>query len=117
MFEGFLSSPAGAQMNAPVFDVCTHEADLRQALGLPVEYPVDMVEFSAEQMLAGFAEQVADAGLPAVEVSGPPFEVFRGRLGRRTAEEVAALEWSSSPEAYLDSWFIFGRRAESLSEA
>jgi hypothetical protein len=37
--------------------------------------------------------------------------VFRSRLGRRTAEQVRALDWTGDAaaiDAVLDVWFLFG---------
>jgi hypothetical protein len=46
-----------------------------------------------------------------------PFEVFRFRLGRRTRQQVADLEWTPVPDdALLDSLFIFGPAAAPLVE-
>jgi hypothetical protein len=67
-------------------------------------------------LLDGFHEAVADAGLAPVSVVASQVDVFRGRLGRRTAAEVAAYDWSGDPSAYLDTWFIFGRAEQSLGE-
>jgi len=47
--------------------------------------------------IEGFDEAVADAGLPPVTVHASPFEVFRGRLGRRTPAEVEGDSWSADP--------------------
>lgn len=116
LMEGFLSSPAGVNASAAVMDIHTHEADLRHALGLPLEVPVDFLAWAGEAMRDGFAEAVAAAGLPPVEVTAPDVEWFRGRLGRRTDAEVRAFEWSADPGPYLDSFFIFGRAEQSLGE-
>jgi uncharacterized protein (TIGR03083 family) len=116
LFEGFLSSPAGQSAYRAVFDIHTHEADLCNALGVPSTMPAEVVEWAGDLLLAAFYGAVAHAGLPAVAVSAPPFEVFRGRLGRRTDAEVGAFQWSADPEQYLDTWFVFGRRSESLDE-
>ena len=117
MIAGFLSSPAGAAAGAAVMDIHSHEADLRQALGLQPALPAAFLEWAGEQMRTGFAEQCAAAGLPAVEVEASDFEWFRGRLGRRTRDEVGAYGWSADPTGYLDEFFIFGRAAASLGEA
>lgn len=116
LMEAFFSSPGGAAMAAGVFDVHTHEADLRNAFGLPVAVPADFLAWVGEQFRTGFAGAVADAGLPPVTVDASDFEWFRGRLGRRTVDEVRAYGWSADPEPYLDTFFIFGRAERSLGE-
>lgn len=114
--EAFFSSPAGAAMMAGVYDVHTHEADVRHALGLPVDIPADFLGWAAAAFRDGFASLVAEAGLPSVDVDIDDVEWFRGRLGRRTEAEVRAYPWSADPEPYLPYFFIFGRAAASLGE-
>ena len=116
MIEGFLSSPAGESAAAAVIDIHTHEADLRSALGVAVVVPDEVLSWAASRLRSGFAEQVAEAGLPPVEVTATDFEWFRGRLGRRTEAEVCEYGWSMEPTPYLDSFFTFGRAASSLGE-
>jgi uncharacterized protein (TIGR03083 family) len=115
--EAFFSAPGGAAMAAGVFDVHTHEADLRNALGLPLQIPADALAWAGEGMRAGFAGVVDAAGLPQVELPISDVEWFRGRLGRRTEAEVRAYPWPSDPDPYLEHFFIFGRAAHSLGEA
>jgi uncharacterized protein (TIGR03083 family) len=90
MLEAVFSSPEGAPRLAGVIDVHTHEADLRQAFGLPVEVPSEFLVWVAPR--------------------------FRGRLGRRTRDEVCAYGWSSDPAPYLEHFFVFGCTDRSLGE-
>ena len=69
-------------------DIHTHEADVRNALGMPSAVPQEFLAWAGPTLRGSFAEQVAAAGLPPVEVSASDFDLFRGRLGRRTVEEV-----------------------------
>ena len=110
-FEGFLSTPAGSNAGAAVMDVNCHETDLRSALGLAPALPDDTLAWAGESMRAALRSQIAAAGLPEVALDAPDFELFRGRLGRRTRDEVAALGWSADPAPYLDIFFIFGPTA------
>lgn len=114
--EGFLSSSAGASASRAVYDIHTHEADVCNALGAPAMLPVEVVDWIAAELMAAFRAAVAAAGLPPVVVGTTPFEVLRGRLGRRTEAEVGGYDWSADPLPYLDTWFVFGRRTESLHE-
>lgn len=107
-FETFLSSPAGSNAGAAVMDVHCHETDLRSALGLAPALPDEFLAWAGETMRAGFHAQVAASGLPKVTLSADDFDWFRGRLGRRTRDEVAAFDWSADPVPYLDTFFIFG---------
>ncbi len=116
MLEGFLSSPAGAAASAAVIDVHTHEADLRHALGLPLAIPAEFGAWVVDEMRNGFYNAVAEAGLPAVTVNASDSEWFRARVGRRTAAEVRAYDWSLDPAPYLDTFFHFGPTEQSLGE-
>ena len=107
-FETFLSSPAGSKAGAAVMDVNCHETDLRSALGLAPALPDHVLAWAGESMLGAFTAQVAAAGLPEVTLETSDFELFRGRLGRRTRDEVAKFHWSTDPAPYLDIFFIFG---------
>lgn len=107
-FEAFLSSPPGSNAAAAVMDVHCHETDLRTALGLAPELSDEVVAWLGQSMLDGFRAQVAAAGLPEVTVEAPHFEMFRGRLGRRTRAQVSAFGWSADPGPYLETFFLFG---------
>jgi uncharacterized protein (TIGR03083 family) len=107
-FESFLSSPAGSNAGATVMDVHCHETDLRAALGLGPAIPDDVLAWAGESMRSAFNAQVAAAGLPEITLDASDFELFRGRLGRRTRDEVTAFSWSADPAPYLDIFFIFG---------
>ncbi|MEY2523943.1 MAG: hypothetical protein QOJ66_2508 [Ilumatobacteraceae bacterium] len=107
-FEQFLSSPDGANASAAVFDVHAHETDLRSALGLAPELSDEVISWLGTSMREAFDRQIAAAGLPPVTIDVSDFELFRGRLGRRTADQVCAFDWSADPAPYLDTFFVFG---------
>ena len=115
-FEEFLSSPAGSAATAAVVDAYTHEADIRHALGLPFEVPSDFLSWATGHLDERFHTAVAEAGLPPVSVRAADAELFRARLGRRTAAQVCAYEWSADPTPYLDSFFIFGPAEQASGE-
>ncbi|MDO8403154.1 MAG: maleylpyruvate isomerase family mycothiol-dependent enzyme [Pseudomonas sp.] len=115
--EALLSGPNGAMASAAVMDIHCHEADVRHALGLAAELPTEFLAWAGAAMRDRLAQQVAEADLPPVSVQASDFEWFRGRLGRRTAQEVSAYSWSADPAAYLDLFFIFGRATRPLGEA
>jgi hypothetical protein len=115
LFETVLSSPGSAADRA-VYDICTHEADLRHALRVPPLTEDPIVAWVGGELLDGFAQECASAALAPVTVTAAPFEVMRSRLGRRTADEARALDWSADPDVYLDTWFVFGRATHSLGE-
>lgn len=116
LIEGFLSSPDGASAFRAVLDVHTHEADLLNALGRPVDLPGEFLDWLTPLQHADFADAVAAAGLPPVTVAASDLQWFRGRLGRRTVTEVCSYGWSADPAPYFDLWFVFGRAERSLGE-
>jgi uncharacterized protein (TIGR03083 family) len=116
MFEGFLSSPAGAPAARAMLDLHCHEADLLHALGRAPALPEEFMAWVTPLLLNDFADEVAAQGLPAIELEASPFEIFRGRLGRRTVDEVCSYRWSADPRPYLHTWFVFGRAEHSLGE-
>jgi uncharacterized protein (TIGR03083 family) len=107
-FESFLSSPDGGKAGAAIMDVHAHETDMRTALGLIPALPDDFMAWSGDRLRSAFDSQVAATGLPAVTIDVSDFELFRGRLGRRTRDEVSAFDWSADPAPYLDIFFLFG---------
>lgn len=111
-FEDFLSSPDGRKGGSAVVDINAHETDLRTALGLAPAVPDEALAWIAGRLREGFDSQVAAAGLPPVTIDVSDFEMFRGRLGRRTSEQVSAFGWSVDPAAYLDIFFLFGPTAK-----
>lgn len=116
MLEGFLSSPSGAPAANAVMDVYSHEADMRHALGMPFSISADFLAWSMTGLRDGFHKAVANAGLPPLTVNISEAQWFRARLGRRTADEVRAYDWSLDPAPYLDTFFIFGPAATSIGE-
>ncbi len=114
--EEFLSSPAGEVVGNVVMDVHSHEADLRTLLEMPVDLPADVLDWSMGRIRDGFHSAVAEARLQPVTINVSDAELFRARLGRRTAAEVSAYDWSADPTPYLDTFFIFGPAQTSIGE-
>ncbi|MFJ5925612.1 maleylpyruvate isomerase family mycothiol-dependent enzyme [Kitasatospora sp. NPDC092948] len=120
---GVLGGPFELRHAMLTMDVFTHELDVRVALGEPVpedhpSYPgsIDLVVrglansvrahgVPALRLVAPGAEWVAGDGEPAVTVSAHRHDLLRSLTGRRTAEQIAALEWSAPPGRWLP---VFG---------
>src|SRR5688500_18037239 len=99
---------AGHQL---VFDAVTHEHDVRGALHRPGATDTDAVRIGAGFGVPGYLAVVAERKLPALGVSTPSgaswasgdqpsvrlrateFELLRALTGRRTVDQVRALEW------------------------
>jgi uncharacterized protein (TIGR03083 family) len=104
-----------------VIDVASHEQDIRGALGSP-----GARDCPAVQQMAGWLLQrlrtpvpvrvtVEDAefragpdGEPVLGLRTTRFEAFRWRMGRRSRDQLAALDWSGDPAPVLDHLVIFG---------
>ncbi len=109
---------------ALAFDLATHEQDLRSALGLPRIPDQTTVDLVTSGLAAGALSRSRKAGLPALQLrddagwscgedgditlTAPRFELFRALMGRRSAGQVAAMDWSGDASPYLDLLCPFG---------
>lgn len=98
-----------------VFDLTTHEHDLRGALELPGERDSDGVEVGwtwattvlgmlrdgygegAVVLTTPHGEKTCGAADPTSGVTADRFELFRAMTGRRSAEQVASWDWTGEP--------------------
>lgn len=130
---GFESGAAALGAWPAVFDVLSHEHDVRGALDRPGARNVEGVRLAAELLLRWCRTPVAveveldgdrtvvvrakDGGAPGeLHLRASSFEVMRFRLGRRSRRQVAALDWTGDPGPVLDSLFTFGPAARDLVE-
>jgi hypothetical protein len=70
----------------------------------------------AVEVKAGDKTWVAGNGDPLISVAAEPFEMLRSLTGRRTREQVRALEWTGDPEPYLDLFSMYGMPDKDLDE-
>jgi uncharacterized protein (TIGR03083 family) len=118
-----------------VIDVASHEQDIRGALGrpgardcpavqqmagwllqrlrtpVPVRVTVEDAKFRAGPAGGGrAAEPLPGAGgeEPVLGLRTTRFEAFRWRMGRRSRDQLAALDWSGDPAPVLDHLVVFG---------
>jgi len=107
---------AAAQL---VFDACTHEHDLRGAVGRPGARDTDSVVIGLTFIEDSIRGLVEDKQLPGIELASPhfettigpgpapvrvstsAFELFRTFAGRRSPEQIRALPWDGDPSPYL----------------
>jgi uncharacterized protein (TIGR03083 family) len=120
-----------------VIDVASHEQDIRGALAMPGARDSEAIRQLAGWLLerlrtpvpvcvtvedAEFRAGLAGGGRAAAEPSpgagkeGEPvlrlrttrFEAFRWRMGRRSRDQLGALDWSGDPAPVLDHLVVFG---------
>jgi len=125
------SAIRGGMVPAPVtFDILTHEADLRGALGHgPTPDPL-AIRFIADGFTARATAVAEKAGLPSLELcatdstwragtpggvraSAPEHEWTRALTGRRSNRQVESYDWTGDPSPYLDLLSPFGPLRES----
>lgn len=123
-------------------DALTHEQDIRGAIGLPAALSAEELRFCTTLFASGCGYSMKSAGLPALAIEatdtdftatagegergaavrGAEFELFRALAGRRSRDQVAALEWSAEGgqgvDHYLDAFCLFGPlREQDLHDA
>lgn len=109
-----------------VSDVLAHEQDIRTALGAPgarddenIAPAVEMALSFVEQKMKAEAvpsfrvvtediDRTVGEGEPEATLRTSTFELFRAVQGRRTVEQVKALEWDGDPDPWMSVFFIFG---------
>jgi uncharacterized protein (TIGR03083 family) len=104
-----------------VIDVASHEQDIRGALGLPGARDNEAIRQMSGWLLERLrtpvpvcvtvedAEfQAGPEGEPVLRLATTRFEAFRWRMGRRSRDQLAALDWSGDPAPVLDHLVVFG---------
>jgi uncharacterized protein (TIGR03083 family) len=132
MLPNFPAAPA-SQL---VFDLVTHEHDLRAALGRPGARDSDGVGIGLGFGMGGFLSSVSSRNLPPLRVCAGdrewtstegeaqvtlrtvPFDLLRSIAGRRSLAQVRSLDWDGDAEPYLPAfeWGPFKPPASDLSE-
>lgn len=109
-----------------VHDLLTHEADVRETLGLDRPPPQGwepaarlLVKQLAAKSVRGPGTLVLQAdgeewrggdGEPVTTVHADLYELYRGLLSRRSRAQMRAWDWSGDPGRYLDTLPVFGPR-------
>jgi uncharacterized protein (TIGR03083 family) len=126
-FAAMLGELPGGLSGIAVMDLVTHEHDLREATGVAGPRDAESVAFTLKGFVNALGRAVTEAGLPAVQVvatdgfertagegepgvtvRGEAYELMRSLSGRRTRDQVRALDWDGDPEPYLDVLSPFG---------
>jgi uncharacterized protein (TIGR03083 family) len=109
--------PGGVQL---LFDLVTHEHDIRLALGLPAARDLAVHPIVGEWLLNRVSDSAREQGAPPLRIvtpegawtvgdgepsgtlTAPLFEVLRMATGRRSEAQVRALDWGGTdPGPYL----------------
>jgi len=117
-----------------VYDACTHEHDIRHALGVPGARDSDAVAIAFEwgtEMLGrgldgqgapgllletGRGSKTVGTGEPRATVRLEEFELVRAMTGRRSVAQMEAYDWDGAPEAPHLVLAIFTPRAVDFVE-
>ena len=104
-----------------VIDVASHEQDVRGAVGQPGARDTEVIREMSGWLLAGLAPpvrlrvtveqahiQVGPDDAPVLGLTTTWYEAFRWRMGRRSRDQLAALDWSGDPAPVLDHLAVFG---------
>jgi len=118
----------------PVNDLAVHLHDIRGALGEPGDRDGALVAISFASYFAAFGmrcnarglaplrvrydgkERVTAEGDVAATWSGDRFELFRALAGRRSNEQIAAMEWEGDSTPYVPLVSMYGPHHDSLVE-
>ncbi|MDH6128776.1 maleylpyruvate isomerase family mycothiol-dependent enzyme [Kitasatospora sp. GP82] len=132
-----LAERDGRRARVVTMDAFTHEVDLRQVLDAPVpaDHPAYPVAFEvltdglsasvnanglpAFSLRAPGAEWTVGEGAPVATLRGSRHDLHRSLAGRRTAAQIAALDWSAPAEPWLQAfaWGPFSPPAEAAEAA
>lgn len=125
-----LIPPGAAQML--VGDAVTHEHDVRGAVARMGARDSDAVGIGLDRYIRLFGKRVKDAELPSVVVRagsrewragvkepeaglrGDAFELLRALTGRRTTDEIAALDWTGDRSVYTQLFSTYPPASTSL---
>lgn len=117
-----------------VTDLCVHADDIAHALGASptgdaaavrlalagyafgVDYRVRALGLPALVLRYDGKEKVLGEGEPAATLSAERWELLRVLAGRRSREQIAALDWTGDPEPYLPLLPAYGERDDALIE-
>ena len=120
-FEALLDA-MGDRGRQAVADVVTHEHDVRGALDAPGARDSDAVQIGCSFLARGFVASAASHGMAVrvradgvsfgdsdatVVLNGNAFDLLRAMTGRRSVEQLRAMQWEGDSEQALPA-FTFG---------
>jgi uncharacterized protein (TIGR03083 family) len=117
-----------------VTDLAVHAQDIRGALGTPGDRDSAAVSMALLSYVAAFGLKLREAGLPAMRFvydgkervagDGEPaatltarrFEVFRALAGRRSRDQILAMDWHGDPLPFVALIPAYGERLDAVSD-
>ncbi|GAB2842666.1 maleylpyruvate isomerase family mycothiol-dependent enzyme [Lentzea nigeriaca] len=143
--DAFAEWDANRELAEPLFDtpmgsvliseVVQHEHDLRAALDVPGDRDGVAVRAALTKPLQQLDQRMRENSVPALRISlehgdrvlgaGEPagtlrttsFELMRAIGGRRSVDQIKALDWDGDPDTWMSSLALFGRhRPEPFEE-
>lgn len=127
LFEGNLGAVA-------VSDALAHEQDIRTAIDRPGAEDDEAIVPAVQMALAFAGQRIAKEGLHAVRIATPDleqtvgdgdpvatlststFDLFRTVHGRRTEEQLRAMDWDGDPGVSAPALFIFGPTGDRVED-
>jgi uncharacterized protein (TIGR03083 family) len=117
-----------------VIDLATHAQDVRGALGTPGDRDSAGVRAALRGYSTALGLRIRAVGLPALclryaegeqvlgdgeaaaTLAGERFEVYRALAGRRSTEQIRAMEWTGNSDPYLPLIPAYGPPTEPIQE-
>jgi uncharacterized protein (TIGR03083 family) len=115
-------------------DLVAHDFDARGALRNTDGRDSDATHIAFERYARGLGDRITQAGLPALQfdagnntvtagegtpgatVRGSAFELLRALTGRRSTDQIRALDWDGDAEPYLAIFATYPMRDDPLDE-
>jgi uncharacterized protein (TIGR03083 family) len=124
---------SGRAMSAMVMDVVMHHCDVLGARGIRPSHDdeglrlclrasnaiaprLDAADLPALRIQTEGFDRVLGTGGAGITVRGDSFEITRALFGRRSLDQIAALDWSADPTPYLPYFSFFTPRETALVE-
>lgn len=115
-------------------DLCVHTDDVANALGLPpnrdlaaarvglaayafgVDYRLRALDLPALRLRYAGTKKILGEREPAATLSADSWELLRVLAGRRSRQQILALDWEGNPEPYVGLLPAYGEREDPLFE-
>ena len=118
--DGLSDDPSPDSLVVPATDLAVHVHDIRSALDRPGDRDAAATRLAFGVYLTWLGMRLAATGLPTLRlgdgrrqwvagageaeatVTADRFELFRAISGRRSAEQIRAMDWDGDPERYVE---------------